>query len=63
MLAYFKAIWVILRPFGFLTKWYSFPHFSMLYQEKSGFTEVIPSTYIPVKSGLNKHRFFEIMGG
>jgi hypothetical protein len=40
----FMAIWSILQPFGifcgnvvyFMVIWYTFPHFGMLSQEKSG---------------------------
>jgi hypothetical protein len=44
MLVYFITIWSILRPIGmfygnlvyFVVIWYTFPHFGMLCQEKSG---------------------------
>jgi hypothetical protein len=34
---YITAIWCILGPFGnSVVNWYIFPHFGILYQEKSG---------------------------
>jgi hypothetical protein len=36
-LGYITVIWLILGPFGNLTEsWYIFPHFGILYHEKSG---------------------------